>query len=280
MVFICSQWIWTSKPIWIERLFLQKYVLKTKRRKRRWQALLSGKVGIVRRLFGVVFRYDRIVAGRVHRGLSVDSVERRSRAWHGHRHWHLLHGLVLRLGWIRLRRVANSGCRVVAGHGLRHRLRHGLRAWLLHRINPGSGAVLLHDHTGWGRRRTGVNVHRIRTYVVLGGCDHHRSGNHGTLVSPSPTAHPAQREEHKQNEKDDDRNEDIHRCLVVFWRSPFVTSHWSWSLRWVLVGSWRRCWRPLYIEFLLRVECLCLLQLTRCSTLRLAHSLISPYNLR
>lgn len=173
--------------------------------------LLSGKVWIVRCLFGVVFRYDRIVAGRVHHGLSMD--RRSGSCWHGHRHRHLLQGLILVLGWIRLRRVA-TGCGVVTWH----RLRHARRPRLVHRVDSRSGGVLLHYDPsrsrswGWHPGRIRAHVHWIRSYVVLGGCDHYRCGNDGTLVSPSLAAHPAQREEHKQNEKYDDRNEDIHRC--------------------------------------------------------------------
>lgn len=166
--------------------------------------LLSAVVWIVRCLFGVVFRYDRIVARRIHHRLGSCS-RRRSSARHGHRHWHLLVLLMLLLGWIVLLRVAaRSG--VEAWHGLRHGL------W--HRVDSRSGGVLLQDDPGRCGRIRAVDMNRIRTYVVLGGCDHNRGGYHGTLVPSSLAAHPAQREEHKQHEKYDDRNEDVHDGAV------------------------------------------------------------------
>lgn len=152
------------------------------------QISLSGIVRIVRCLFGVAFRYDRIVARWIHSGLSM---QRRSSAGHGHRHWHLLHGLRLLLRGIRLRRVS-TGSGVVAWHRLGHALRYR-RSRLMHRVHSGPGAVLLHyDPTRSPGSRTGVHVHRIGTYVVLRGCDHYRGCNHCSLVSPSPAAHPAQ----------------------------------------------------------------------------------------
>lgn len=136
----------------------------------------------------------------------------RSRSWHRHWHRHLLQRLHLLLGLIVLRRITTS--RIVARHWLWHDL------WprvLLHRIDRRAGAVLLHDHPCRTRcpRCARIHVHWIGSNVVLGGCDHYRGSNHGTLVSPSPTAHSAQREEHKQNEKDYNRNEYIHRLAVL-----------------------------------------------------------------
>lgn len=136
-----------------------------------------------------------------------------SRSWHWHRHRHLLQRLNLLLGRIMLRRIT-TGRGIVARHWLWHNL---WSCMLLHRIDRRAGAVLLHDHPSRTRCPgcACVHVYRVGSNVVLGGCDYYRGSNHGTLVSPSPTAHSAQREEHEQNEKDDNRNEDIHR-LVVF----------------------------------------------------------------
>lgn len=188
--------------------------------------LLPGKVWIVRCLFGVVLRYDRIVAGRIHHGLCVGGMlgrwSRSSR--HGHWHRHLLQVLSLLLGRIRLRGIATGG-RVIPWHG--HGLRHCL-GWprLVHRVDSRTGGVLLHDDPSLSRsrrpRRICTDVHRIGSDVVLGRCDHYWGSNHSTLVSPSPTAHPAQREEHKQDEKYNDRNEDIHLIVVVF--------RWNWKV--------------------------------------------------
>lgn len=162
--------------------------------------LLAAEVWIVRSLFGVVFRYDRIVARGIHHRLGSCGRRRRSSARHGHRHWHLLM-LLLVLLWIGLLRVATSG-----GVVARHWLRHGL--W--HRVDSRSGGVLLHDDPGRCGRTRVVDMNRVRTYVVLGRCDYNRGGYHGTLVTSSLAAHPAQRKEHKQHEKYDDRNEDVH----------------------------------------------------------------------
>lgn len=71
---------------------------------------------------------------------------------------------------------------------------------------------MLHDDSAGRCRIRIVNINRIRTYVVLGGCDNNRSSYYGTLVPPSLAAHPAQGEEDKQHEKYYDRNEDVHTC--------------------------------------------------------------------
>lgn len=77
---------------------------------------------------------------------------------------------------------------------------------------------MLHDDSAgrwWCGRSRVVNMNRIRSDVVLGGCDHDRGGYHGTLVPSSLAAHPAQREEDKQHEEYYDRNEDIHDVAAL-----------------------------------------------------------------
>lgn len=74
---------------------------------------------------------------------------------------------------------------------------------------------MLHDDPGRCGRIRMVNMNRIRSYVVLGRCDDNRGGYHGTLVPSSLAAHPAQREEDKQDEKYYDRNEDIHDVAAL-----------------------------------------------------------------